>query len=106
MRIQGEIRRFAPVLMLHPDHRELIERANRAGVDFLFTDIEMAFTFIRVGETRESRDRSFGKALKGYHAVSHFMSRVMLSPSQRTELEEKLHKLKSRLEQAGFSCEN
>jgi hypothetical protein len=95
--------------MPHPDHRELIERTNRAGVDFLFTDIEMAFTFLHVGETsnsRESRDRNFRKALQGYRTVLHFLSRVVLLPGERADLEQKLHKLKTRLEEAGLSCEN
>jgi hypothetical protein len=95
--------------MPHPDHRELIERTNRAGVDFLFTDIEMALTFLHVGETstsRETRNRNFGKALQGYRTVVHFLSRLVISPDQRIDLEQKLHDLKSRLERAGISCEN
>jgi hypothetical protein len=104
-------RRFGvPILLMpHPDHRELIERTNRAGVDFLFTDVEMAFTFIHVGETsttREARDRNFGKALRGYQTVLHFIPRVSLSAVERADLEQKLHKLKARLEEAGFCCEN
>ena len=93
--------------MQHPDQRDLIERTNRAGVDFLFTDIEMAFTFLHVGETStspETRDRNFGKSLQGYRTVLHFLSRVVLSPVQRTDLEEKLRNLKNRLEKAGVSC--
>jgi hypothetical protein len=95
--------------MPYPDHRELIERTNRAGVDFLFTDIEMALTFLHVGETsisRETRDRNLGKALQGFRTVLHFLSRVVMSTEQRIDLEQKLHDLKSRLEQAGISCEN
>jgi hypothetical protein len=78
-------------------------------VDFLFTDIEMALTFLHVGETstsRETRDRNLGKALQGYRTVLHFLPRLVMSPVQRTDLQQKLHNLKSRLERAGVSCEN
>jgi hypothetical protein len=95
--------------MSHLDRRELIEQTNRAGVNFLFTDIEMAFTFMDVGETsstHESRQRNYGKALEAYRTVLHFSSRVVMLPAEKEDLEQKLHKLKSRLEEAGFSCEN
>jgi hypothetical protein len=95
--------------MPDPEQSELIERTNRAGVEFLFTDVEMAFTFLRVGETstsRETRDRNLANALQGYRAVLHFLPRVVLSPVQEIDLQEKLHNLKSRLEQAGIFCES
>jgi hypothetical protein len=31
---------------------------------------------------------------------------LVMSPVQRTDLQQKLHNLKSRLERAGVSCEN
>jgi hypothetical protein len=95
--------------MPNPEQSELIERTNRAGVEFLFTDMEMAFTFLQVGETstsRETRDRNLANALQGYRAVLHFLPRVVMSAVEMVDLQEKLQNLKSRLEQAGISCEN
>lgn len=63
--------------MRNPEQSDLIERTKRAGVEFLFTDLEMASAFLHVGETstsRETRDRNQVKALQGYRTVLHFFS--------------------------------
>jgi hypothetical protein len=86
-------------------HSDLIERTNRAGIDFLFTDLEMAFTFLHVAETSTSsqaRERNLVKAQEGYRTVLHFLPRVVPSPIQSAELHEMLEKLKHRLEEAGL----
>ena len=89
-------------------HSELMERANTVGIDFLKTEIQTAFTFIQVAETSsspETRARNFGLALKGYHAVLHFLPRLVPTPDERTEIDQSMGKLKQRLGEAGYSSE-
>jgi hypothetical protein len=89
-------------------HSDLMERANTVGIDFLKTEIQTAFTFIQVAETSsspETRARNFGLALKGYHAVLHFLPRLVPTPDERTEIDQSMGKLKQRLGEAGYSSE-
>jgi len=93
--------------MLDAKHSELREQTNRIGIDFLFAELEMALTFLQVGESsdsQESRHRNFEKALEGYRTVLHFLPRVVPSTDQQAQLQLQMEKVKHRLEEGGYSC--
>lgn len=92
----------------HLKHAELIDRTNSVGVEFLRTDIEAALTFLQVAESSnspETRTRNFGKALRGYTTVLHFLPRVIPTDEELSDMRNKLEEIKVRLLSAGFSAD-
>jgi hypothetical protein len=87
---------------------QLIERTNRIGIQFLFTDLDVAMTLLRSAfsiEPAEPRKRNLERAHEAYRTVVRLLPRVVPSAEERMELERKLNDLRSRLKEAGYSFE-
>lgn len=68
--------------------------------DFLVADLRTAFTFLDVAKTTqndETRTRNLQHATEAYAAVERFFPRVEMTEQQRSELQEKLRRLKERI---------
>jgi hypothetical protein len=91
----------------HPIYKETwrqIEQANRIGIEFLVTDLDVGLTFLQTAEiTRlvSTRERDLEKALVVYRTVTRLLPRVVLSEDDWTEINEKLEELRTKLENAG-----
>ena len=62
------------------DFGELHEQAQQRLVEFLDTDLDLAFTFVRMAQTREDRnrrDRLIDNARKVLEAVRRFEGRIV-----------------------------
>ena len=87
-------------------HSELVEETNRIGADFLKIESEAALTFLQIAETStspENRARNYANALLGYRTLLRYLPRVVLTPAETFEMQQKLKNLKVRLEQGGCS---
>ena len=85
-------------------HRLRDER-NRVGIEFLMVDLDLSLTFADAAlddnHDEEKRERNRVSARKGYDSVVHLMNQIEIPAPQQHELEQKLRKLKSALEQVG-----
>jgi len=82
------------------DLQELREQSNRASVDLLFTDAEMALTFLDLARTSRNDDlrkRRIHEALKAYNFIRGHIPSVTLTASQKIALNKKMALLKLRL---------
>jgi hypothetical protein len=84
------------------DHDPLIneEPAYTAGLRFLRTELETAFTFVRLAEQAIDEDqinRNRENAQKACQSVCHFMGRIPIPEDENEELHDKLQELKGRL---------
>ena len=78
----------------------------RVGANFIITDLELAFTFLKIARTSsvpETVRRNQGNACTAYHAVLRFLPQCLpaLSAAERQTIEVNLRKLKNCLEQFG-----
>jgi hypothetical protein len=85
---------------------ENMDDAKRIGAEFIMTDLELAFTFLEIAGTScvtATVRRNQKNARTAYDAVLRFLPRSLpaLSAIERGAIEEKLRKLKNRLEQLG-----
>ena len=74
-------------------------------VDFLFTDLNAASTFLDIAETTrniETRARNVHNATIAHDAVLRFLPRVTMSARQNTDLKEKLDALLARIQTFGL----
>jgi hypothetical protein len=79
---------------------ELREQSNKSLVDLLFTDVEMALTFVdlaRVSRIPELKERRLKEARKACEFIVGRIPNVSLSSEQSVALNEKLAVLKDRL---------
>lgn len=75
-----------------------------ASPEFLFTDIDVAMTFLDVAEAtriNESVTRNKQNARRAYDAVSGLLGKLTLNADDRQRVETKLVVLKARLEAVG-----
>ena len=86
------------------DYENVDFAANRASVDFLFTDCDLAMTFLDVAGTTaipETAQRNRQNARKAYNAILRAIPKLVLSAAERQSIENKLSALRTRLETAG-----
>jgi hypothetical protein len=80
--------------------QELTELGNRAKVDLLLADAEMALTMLdlaRTSEAVELRQRRTGEALKTYTFIRKRIPTISLTHSETAALNQKMSLLKQRL---------
>ena len=86
-------------------HLPLIRELNATGGEFLKLDLEIGFTFanvaLRAVNNSEKRQRNREMSRKAYDTVSKMARRLDLSGAVRGEVNEKLARLRSQLEQLG-----
>jgi len=74
--------------------------ANRAGVEFILTDLDVAITFLDVAAASTDSEvvrRNHENARTAYTAVVNLLERLSLDRPQRQEIETKLDILRARL---------
>ncbi len=77
---------------------------SQSEVSFLFTDLDLAMTFMDVADTsdnEETKRRNHANALKAYGTVLRLSNELMLNPDQRQAIDAKLVLLKTRLQALG-----
>jgi hypothetical protein len=86
------------------DKSKLKADLNRTRVEFLLTELELAFTFAAVAETSanaETRKRNRDNARKTFRSISKLLALCSPDDSQRAEINGKLRELQHRLELFG-----
>jgi hypothetical protein len=89
--------------------REIVNQSNRIGVEFLFTDLRTAFTFLdvaKVTQVAESRERNRANAVKVYRTVLRLKPKLQLPKEDEARFEEQVAQLKRDLEEVGYSPES
>lgn len=77
---------------------------NKTGVEFLLTDLDAALTFMDIAdgwENEQKARRNRENARKAYETVLRHLRNVKPDPRQQKAIEEKLTRLRTRLEAAG-----
>ena len=80
--------------------QELNEQSNKAKVNLLITDAEMALTLLdmaRASRIMELKERRTGEALKAYIFIRKHIPTVSLTPSETIVINKKMALLKHRL---------
>ncbi len=77
----------------------------RAGVEFLLTELRTGKTFVELaqqagGDSRKIK-RNQQHARKAYDSVLKFIDRVVLSDKERLKIDDGLHALKASLKELG-----
>lgn len=83
------------------DLQELRDQSNRASVELLFTDVEMALTFLDLASTSQDkslRQRRIGEATKAYQFIRSHIPTVKLTTSEDIAINRKIALLKLRLD--------
>ena len=83
----------------------LKDDSNKVGIEFLFTELDAAFTFLGVAEataSAETRKRNHGHALEAYGTLRRHQKKVIMEPPVQEKFQEKLTVLKSRLRDLGY----
>ena len=84
--------------------RQVIEEANRIGVQFLLADLATALTFLNladVTQSEDSRERNRQNALLAYQTVLRLQPKLSPSGEEQAAMNEKLEELKNRLTAVG-----
>ena len=82
----------------------LRERTNKSGVDFLFSEMDTAHTFLQLAATtgvEETRRRNIQNAQLAYDTILQHQAKVILTSAEKNRLEEGLGELKRALEKLG-----
>ena len=77
--------------------------SNRVGVELLFTDCDLAMTFLSMVATTRGPDvsqRNLQNARKAYEAILHHTPKLVLSAAESRDLRNKLSELRRRLKAA------
>jgi hypothetical protein len=77
---------------------------NQSEVSFLFTDLDVAMTFMDVADTsdlEETARRNHAHARTAYNAVLRLSNKLILNADQRPAIDAKLSLLKTRLQAVG-----
>jgi len=85
----------------------LRQESNDAGVQFLFTELATAHTFLDIAdvtESAETRDRNLRNAYEAYSAAMRYSPGVALTVEQAADLGQKIRDLKARLAGAGYDA--
>jgi hypothetical protein len=84
--------------------RSILRDSNRIGVQFLFTDLDVALTFLKIASTSgnlEIRQRNWRNAREAHDAVLHLLLRLTPTEEELESIKEKLSTLRSRLQAVG-----
>jgi hypothetical protein len=98
----------AGVAMMAASTSNLLHESNRAGVQFLMAEAQVGLTFLELALNagiRENRLRILEKACEVYRTVVRLLPRVTLLPSENSELQRKMARLKEGLRAAGVPPE-
>ena len=77
---------------------------NTTSIEFLLTDLDTAHTFLDVAHTsgdQEIKQRNYTNARVAYDTVTGLLSKVRPTAAQQQAIDEKLNRLKARLEAVG-----
>ena len=80
---------------------------NTTSIEFLLTDLDTALTFLDVAHTsgdQEIKQRNHKNARVAYDAVTRLLPKVKPTAAQQQAIDEKLTRLKARLEAVGERC--
>jgi hypothetical protein len=86
------------------DHENVDPTANRLGVAFLFTECDLAVTFLNVADNSsilETVLRNRKNARKAYDTILRNMPKLVLNAAESQSIERKLSTLRTRMEAAG-----
>ena len=86
------------------DVRRILRDSNRIGVQFLFTDLKVALTFLAVASTSgdlETTRRNWRNARKAHDAVLHLLQGLTPTEEELQSINEKLSALRLRLQAVG-----
>jgi len=78
--------------------------ASQAGIEFLRTEVEMAFVFARVArdaQDSEKRFRNVRNARRAYNTLLHFMHRLAVAPDVLGEMYLRISELRRQLTNLG-----
>ena len=84
---------------------DLLRQSHRTGMQFLFTSLRVAFTYLEIAESckeDEVRGRNVQNAFVAYAMVLRLMPRIIPLAHERLELGRRLTELRKRL--ASFEC--
>ena len=83
----------------------ILNRIERTEFEFLVSDVELAMTLVRIAaqsnKDAEKKARNQQNARHAYDTVVRLSTSIALTDNERAELNEKLHQLKSALEEIG-----
>lgn len=98
-------------VLMAPDHpadgslSRLRSELNQSGIEFLYTDLETALTLAQIAcsasRGSEKRERNTSNARRAYDTIVHLAPRISATPEQARELDEKLGRLRSALQDLG-----
>jgi hypothetical protein len=89
-----------------PDFQENVSNIRNTTLDLLFTDVELAFTFLETAEASacaETQKRNVANALEAHRTVSAKLRTLAMSDAVRTELKSRLQDLAQALAKRGIS---
>ncbi len=84
--------------------RCILRDSNRIGVQFLFTDLEVALSFLAIAATSGDlaiKQRNWRNARKAHDAVLHLLSRLTPTNEELQLINERLSALRLRLQAVG-----
>lgn len=82
-----------------------LDVSNQIGIRFLFTEVDMALTFLSVADAslnEETTVRNRENARAAYDSALHYRERVEFTEPERLSFEDKLAEVKRALLAAGF----
>ena len=85
---------------------DLLNDSNRAGINFVLTELETAMTFLSVAETTRNQDsaaRNHDNARTAYESAIHYQGRLRFGEDEKKTFEDKLAELKRALLAAGVA---
>jgi hypothetical protein len=80
---------------------QMRDQANKAKSDLLFSDAELALTFLDLADStkiEEDRERRLREAKRAYDSISQMLPTVYLTAQQRTLMNQRLDAIKARLQ--------
>ena len=84
--------------------RCVLRDSNRIGIQFLFTDLDVASSFLTVAATSgdlANKQRNWKNARIAHDAIRHLLPRLMPSDEELLLLNERLYALRLRLQALG-----
>ena len=89
---------------MNSDPRDIFEQSKQTIVDLLFTDLDVAFTFLDtalISSNPETKSRNIGNAAAAWHTVSDKLNTFEIPPDVRNALLNRLTQLRNRLGELG-----
>ncbi len=86
------------------DHESLVDKVNKAKVDVIKIDLDLAITFAKIAresEDKEAITRNQLNARRAYDSVTHYLSTAVLTQVEEENIKTKLEYLKNALADLG-----